>query len=243
MKKKNREVGLPPTNYLPPTTYKAFSELAAHLAELGRNFYGRGWAVGTSGNFSAVVSQEPLRLAITQSGVDKGALTAEQILQIDGNGKIVSGAVARAGVPSQGGRRPPLQGRPSDEARLHLAVVRVRGAKAVLHTHSIWSTIVSDAYAGEGGVRIEGYEMLKGLEGVHTHEHLEWLPILENSQDGAALARSIEESLKQHPQSHGFLLRRHGLYTWGQDLAKAKRHVEILEFLLEVVGRKAGVRG
>jgi len=51
------------------------------------------------------------------------------------------------------------------------------------------------------------------------------------------LAGSVEETLKQYPNAHGFLLRRHGLYTWGKDLVEAKRHVEILEFLLEVLGR------
>jgi len=39
---------------------------------------------------------------------------------------------------------------------------------------------------------------------------------------------------------HGFLIRRHGLYTWGRDLQEAKRQVEIFEFLFEVMGRKRG---
>jgi methylthioribulose-1-phosphate dehydratase len=121
---------------------------------------------------------------------------------------------------------------------LHLAVVRLRGAGAVLHTHSVWSNILSDAHFGEGGLTIEGYEMLKGLDGIATHEHSEWLPIIENSQDMKALANSVETVLNRHPESHGFLLRRHGLYTWGRDIAEAKRHVEILEFLLEVLGRR-----
>jgi methylthioribulose-1-phosphate dehydratase len=106
-----------------------------------------------------------------------------------------------------------------------------------LHTHSVWSNILSDAHAREGGLSIEGYEMLKGLEGVSTHEHREWLPVIENSQDMTGLAGSVEETLKKYPDAHGFLLRRHGLYTWGKDLSEAKRHVEILEFLLEVTGR------
>jgi methylthioribulose-1-phosphate dehydratase len=84
---------------------------------------------------------------------------------------------------------------------------------------------------------MEGYEMLKGLEGVSTHEHREWLPVIENSQDMIMLSGSVEETLKKHPDAHGFLLRRHGLYTWGKDLSEAKRHIEILEFLLEVTGR------
>jgi methylthioribulose-1-phosphate dehydratase len=194
--------------------------LAARLAELGRNFYRRGWVLGTSGNFSAVINAEPLRLAITASGVDKGALTADQILQIDADGEVVAG-----------------RGRPSDETKLHLAVVRARGAGAVLHTHSVWSTILSEAGAGAGGLSIAGYEMLKGLAGVRTHEHREWLPIIENSQGMEGLAQTVAATLQRHPDAHGFLLRRHGLYTWGRDLAEAKRHVEILEFLLEVIGR------
>ena len=197
-----------------------FSDLAMRLAAAGREFFRRGWVLGTSGNFSAVVSHEPLRLAITSSGVDKGAVSVEDVLQVDGDAKVVEGI-----------------GRPSAETKLHLAVVRVRGAGAVLHTHSVWSTILSEAYAGESGLTIGGYEMLKGLQGVSTHEHNEWLPIIENSQDADALVPRIQEELTRYPHAHGFLLRRHGLYTWGSTVAEARRHVEILEFLLEVVAR------
>jgi methylthioribulose-1-phosphate dehydratase len=80
--------------------------------------------------------------------------------------------------------------------------------------------------------------MLKGLEGVKTHNHSEWLPILENSQDIPALAGNVETVLRRYSESHGFLLRAHGLYTWGEDVAQARRHVEILEFLLEVLARR-----
>jgi methylthioribulose-1-phosphate dehydratase len=97
--------------------------------------------------------------------------------------------------------------------------------------------MLSDVHAAEGGFAIEGYEMLKGLQGVKTHEHREWLPIIDNSQDMLALAESIGDTLKQHKDCHGLLLRRHGLYSWGNDLSQAKRHIEILEFLFETVGR------
>ncbi len=107
-----------------------------------------------------------------------------------------------------------------------------------MHTHSVWSTILSDRHAKRKSMAISGYEMLKGLEGVKTHEHQEWIPIFENSQDIPALAKEVEALLKQDPRPHGFLLRSHGLYTWGEDIAQARRHAEIFEFLLEVVGRK-----
>jgi len=197
--------------------------LAAQLAEIGRQCYARGWALGTSGNFSAVLSRDPLRLAITVSGVDKGLLTAREIVEIDEQGKVVAGS-----------------GNPSAEAVLHLAIARARGAGAVLHTHSIWSTILSDN-APETGLAIEGYEMLKGLDDVRTHDHREWLPILDNTQEWAAAIPQVESMLAARPDAHGFLIRRHGLYTWGRDLAEAKRQVEILEFLFEVMGRKRGM--
>jgi len=76
---------------------------------------------------------------------------------------------------------------------------------------------------------------------VSTHQHREWLPIFENSQDMAALSDLVKAQLSQNPSGHGFLLRGHGLYTWGGDLGEAKRHVEILEFLLEVMGRMVGI--
>ena len=203
----------------------AFETLAGQLAAVGRHCYERGWALGTSGNFSAVVRTEPLTLAITSSGVDKGLLEASHIVAIDAQGRVVHGT-----------------GRPSAEAMLHLAIVRSRNAGAVLHTHSVWSTILSAATTdGEGSLTIEGLEMLKGLDGVRTHEQRERLPVVANTQDWTAAAPRIEATLREHPGAHGLLIRGHGLYTWGKDLAEAKRHIEILEFLLEVMGRKRGM--
>jgi len=200
----------------------SLEELAAQLADISRLFYARGWVLGTSGNFSAVASRDPLTLAITTSGIDKGLLEPRHIVEIDAQGKVVRGA-----------------GSPSAEAALHLAIVRVRGAGAVLHTHSTWSTILSDENA-TGDLTIEGYEMLKGLDGVRTHEHRERLPVIPNTQDWAAAIPQVAAVLREYPAAHGFLIRRHGLYTWGRDLAEAKRHVEILEFLFEAMGRKRG---
>lgn len=197
-----------------------FERAAQALAEAGRRFDARGWVLGTSGNLSQVVARSPLRLAITRSAAFKGQLAAADILVVDEQGRPTAGS-----------------GRPSAETPLHLAIVETIGAGAVLHTHSVWSTILSEAHVAEGGVAIEGFEMLKGLEGVTTHEHREWVPILANNQDLTRLAAEVRSLLGTHAETHGFLLQRHGLYTWGRDLPEATRHVEILEFLLEVVGR------
>jgi methylthioribulose-1-phosphate dehydratase len=201
-----------------------FAALASELAAAGRAFYARGWVFGTSGNFSAVISHEPMRLAITSTGLDKGALDASSFIEMDESAHILRG-----------------NGKPSAEALLHVAIVRELGAGAVLHTHSVWSTVLSGAHAARGGVEIHGYEMLKGLEGVRTHEHREWLPILENSQDMTELSGIVAKLLRERRGVHGFLLREHGLYTWGATLQEAKRHVEILEFLMEVVVRASSL--
>jgi methylthioribulose-1-phosphate dehydratase len=202
-----------------------FSNIANHLSQVGRELCQRGWALGTSGNFSAVVTRDPLTLAITSTGIDKGSLRAEKIVQIDEQGNSLESSL-----------------RASAEARLHLMIAGELRANAVLHTHSVWSTLLSELEASQGGISIEGYEMLKGLRGVTTHQHQEWLPIFENSQDMAALSDLVKAQLRENPNRHGFLLRGHGLYTWGGDISEAKRHVEILEFLLEVMGRMVGIK-
>ena len=201
-----------------PSEY--LQNLASDLARIGRGFHARGWCLGTSGNLSAVAQSNPLRLVITSSGLDKELLSPRQFLEIDSEGNLVRG-----------------KGQPSAEAAIHIAVVRARSAGSVLHTHSVWSTVLSEAHRHAGSVLISGYEMLKGLDGVRTHEHTEYLPILENSQDMNELSRRVEELLRRRPQIHGFLLRGHGLYTWGSTPREAKRHVEILEFLMEVLVR------
>ena len=206
-----------------PSRAGHFRHLAAELAHIGTGFHARGWCLGTSGNLSAVAQDEPLRLVITGSGLDKEFLAPEQFLEIDGEGTVVRG-----------------KGRPSAEAAIHIAVVRARSAGSVLHTHSVWSTVLSEAHRRRGRIEISGYEMLKGLDGVRTHEHTEHLPILENSQDMRELSIRVGELLKCQPRIHGFLLRGHGLYTWGATPYEAKRHAEIFEFLMEVLVRSGG---
>ena len=204
----------------------SLSEIAPLLAAAGRALHARGFALATSGNFSAVVRRDPLVIAISRSGVDKGRLAAEDIIEVDGNG-----------LPLEAERKP------SDETVVHLAIVRERGAAAVLHTHSVWNTLISEAAGDAGGLVISGYEMLKGLAGVTTHEHEERVPILENTQDYGRMSRDVKAVLARHPDAHGLLLRGHGLYTWGRDLEEAQRHVEVLEFLFEVEGRLYAATG
>jgi methylthioribulose-1-phosphate dehydratase len=194
------------------------------LRAIGREFHGRSWSLGTSSNYSTVISHDPFRLLITASGKDKGRLNVEDFVIVDEQGKQVQATGS---------------GKPSAETLLHVVAAKSENVGAVLHTHSVWATCLSDLFHGDGQLTIEGYEMLKGLEGIKTHDHTERIRIFQNTQDIAALSRELQKLLEAKDQTvrFGFLLRRHGLYTWGRDLAEARRHVEIFEFLFEVIGR------
>ena len=206
-----------------PRDRSRWPEVSA-LIDIGSLFYQRGWSVGTSGNYSVVLGREPLRLLITASQRDKRALTVADFLVVDESGKALL----------------PDEPKPSAETMLHITAARQPDVGAVLHTHSVWATMLSDLYFADGGLAIEGYEMLKGLQGIESHVERLWLEIFENSQDIPELATKVGRRFVDpaNPLQYGFLIRRHGLYTWGRDLNEARRHVEILEFLLEVVGRR-----
>jgi methylthioribulose-1-phosphate dehydratase len=194
------------------------SEVEA-LCATARWCYVRGWVPATSGNFSVRTGSHIL---ITPTGLDKGMLTPTDLLEIDPEGRTVSG-----------------KGKPSAETGLHTVIYRERPkANAILHVHTIWNTLLSGRFVEAGYVAIEGYELLKGLAGVSTHEHTEKVPIIGNSQDYSLLSANLAGALDGFPGAHGILLSRHGLYTWGESVAEARRHLEALEFLFEVEGRR-----
>lgn len=200
---------------------KSVTAPADDLISIGKEFYQRNWVLGTSGNFSVLLNRDPFELLVTESGVHKGRLAPHNFLTVGPQAAVISGS-----------------GKPSAETLIHLSILEQRQAGCILHTHSVWSTLLTDLLSDSDGLEIEGYEMLKGLRNVSTHEHSEWVPILDNSQNYAELAPRISELLKANPCIHAVLLRRHGMYTWGEDILEAMRHVEILEFLFEVIGRK-----
>ena len=200
----------------------ALLEQAEALCRAAHECARRGWVPATSGNFS-FCDAESGRIFITASGLDKGAITPEDLLEIDADCNVLAGA-----------------GRPSAETSLHGVIYRDRpGTGAIFHVHTVWNTLLSGIHTGEGHVAIGGYELLKGLSGVATHEHVEQVPILTNSQDYSQLKAQLADALDEFPDTHGVLLSRHGLYTWGESVAEARRHLEALEFLFEVEGRRA----
>lgn len=194
------------------------------LTEAGRVFYSRGWARGASGNYSILLARKPMRLCITAAGNEKGTLDETNFLEIDDDAEILQGF-----------------GRPSDETLLHLTIYRLRPrARCILYSQTVAGMILSDKNFVDGAISVSGYEVLKGLSGVNTHEHTELVPIVENSQDQIALSHVITNVLLENPNIHGIYIRRHGLFAWGETVEEARRHVEIFEFLFETLERSRG---
>ncbi|MFM7362397.1 MAG: methylthioribulose 1-phosphate dehydratase [Cyanobium sp.] len=195
------------------------AELAVQLSETMAALHRRGWCDGTGGNFSCTLKHEPLQLLMAPSGVDKGTVSPDALIVVDEHGQVIQGS-----------------GRASAETLLHQAIVRSRGAGAVLHTHSQAGTLLSRHHGPAEGsevshLELRDLEMLKGLKGIGSHTARIRIPVLANDQNLQRLSDQAVPHLNEAP--HGLLIAGHGLYAWGADLPQARRHLEILEFLLE----------
>ncbi len=156
----------------------------------------------------------PDRVVISASGKDKSKLRPEDLLEIDLEGQVLEDK------------------KPSAETLLHLQLYRRdNNIGAVLHTHSIMATVVS--MRNQSPLRFEGLELLKAFHSIETHQDHLRVPIFDNTQDMTGLANEVESHMQQQGQGFAYLIRGHGLYTWGSDMSECMRHLEALEFLLE----------
>lgn len=189
-----------------------FAAAAALIVETGRRLDARGLAPATAGNYS--VRLDDGSIAVTVSGEHKGRLTSDGVMRVDGAGRALD--------PK----------RPSAETLLHCLVYQLdAGAGAVLHTHSVAGTVLSRALGEQ--IVLAGYELLKIVPGIDTHDTAVALPLVDNSQDMAALAEELRPILAaQDPIIPAFYIRGHGLYAWGANMAAAENLVEAIEFLL-----------
>jgi methylthioribulose-1-phosphate dehydratase len=168
-----------------------------------------------------------LQIHISSSGIDKGAFAKEHLMQVDSFGQPINDAR-----------------KPSAETLLHTMIYnQLPEVGCVLHTHTIYNTTLSAIFEEKKKLRLEGFEMLKGLSGIQTHDTYVDVPIFPNSQDMPTLSQEIEAYWKDHPEMKGFLLAGHGLYTWGKNIAEAKRHIEVFEFLFECFYKIHNFRG
>lgn len=198
-----------------------FNAAAKELISAGKLLYTRGWVPATSGNFSMRLDSS--RIAITVSGKDKGALSENDIMTIDYNG------------------RPLDDKKPSAETELHVVLYKqFQEITAVLHTHSVNSTLISRMGGQE--LILSNYELLKAFHGINTHETSTVVPIFANDQDIARLSKKVVMYLQENPLIHGYLIAGHGLYTWGRTMQETIRHMEAFEFLFECELNLKGAR-
>ncbi|SDK04907.1 methylthioribulose 1-phosphate dehydratase [Nonomuraea jiangxiensis] len=186
----------------------------ARLAVEAARFTGIGWMRGTSGNISEVVSRDPLRLAVTASGLDKGELLPTDVAVVGPRGE----AVAVEGV---------LPLRPSAEAGLHARVAALTDADAVVHVHALNAVVAGHRWPG--GVLLRDVETLKGI-GRLAHDDEVTIPVIRNSQDMDELGDWFEAAYD--PRTPAVIVADHGLYAWGTDLKHARHVTECVEWLL-----------
>ncbi|MBI2810166.1 MAG: methylthioribulose 1-phosphate dehydratase [Candidatus Melainabacteria bacterium] len=192
-----------------------YPQAAEQLVNVGHFFNGLGLCAATAGNFSTRVDSD--LILITVSGKHKGELTADDVMLVNLEGKAQN-----------------TTKRPSAETALHTVVYRhFPSVGAVLHTHSVNGTVLSRLLAPKTAFVTEGYEIHKIFPGISTHESTVTLPIFENSQDYVTLSADVSNYLQTHPQTYGFYLRGHGLYTWGKDVKEAQVRTEAIEFLFD----------
>lgn len=188
--------------------------LSQAIIDAGRFLYGRGWSPATSSNYSArLTSAEAL---LTVSGKHKGQLTVDDLLAVDMDGRSL-----------EGGKKP------SAETLLHTQLYRWQPEiGAVLHTHSVNATVLSRVCLSDSLVFAD-YELQKAFSGIATHESQVVVPVFDNDQDIERLAARVQPWLDEHPDCVGYLIRGHGLYTWGAQMHDALRQIEAFEFLFD----------
>jgi methylthioribulose-1-phosphate dehydratase len=178
----------------------------------------KNWSPGTSTNYSFKHSSDDTTLYISKSGIDKGYFSENDFMEVDKNGKPLINHI---------------DCKSSAETNIHCVLYGLFPETAcILHSHSKAATLLSAHFKKTNGITFVGYEVLKGLPNIDSHESKVFLPIFENTQDMEAFGEILKKNANQL-SCHGFLMEKHGIYTWGKDFLSAKRHLEIFEFLLD----------
>jgi methylthioribulose-1-phosphate dehydratase len=182
------------------------------ICELARTFYELGWASGTGGGICIRIGE---RVMVAPSAVQKERMRPEQMFTISLAGEILT----RPEDPSL---------RPSECSSLFLKAINLRGAGAVIHSHSLHAVMATLLFQKE--FVVSHLEMIKGIEGLGYHDRLV-VPIIDNTARECDLADSLEEAILAYPDTHAVLVRRHGVYIWGDDWVKAKTQAECYDYL------------
>jgi methylthioribulose-1-phosphate dehydratase len=188
------------------------------IVSLCQQFYDQGWVSGTGGGIS-IRSGDTVYLA--PSGVPKERIAPDDLFLLNREGDIV--------------KRPASDAlKPSECQSLFYNAYNLRDAGAVLHSHSLNAMLVTLLY--EDVFRVTHLEMMKGITGVGYHDVCE-VPIINNTAHECDLTESMADAMKAYPNAHAVLVRRHGVYVWGDDWKQAKKHAECYDYLFAAAVR------
>jgi L-fuculose-phosphate aldolase len=170
------------------------------LVAAGARLAATGLVVGGAGNVSVRVDDG---MVITPRGCRLGALRPEECLVTDLDGRVLEG-----------------DGMASSETPLHCAAYAATGAGAVVHTHSLFCSVVSTLVS-----EIVGIHYAVALFGGSVR-------VADYATFGSPeLAGHVAQALRGR---RGALMRSHGAVTVAADLAEAVELAETLEWLASV---------
>lgn len=187
-------------------------DVRALICDLARSFYDLGWVSGTGGG---ICIREGDHVVMAPSGVQKERMRPDQMFTIALDGSVLT----RPDDPNL---------RPSECSSLFLKAINLRGAGAVIHSHSIHAMLATTLFANE--FVVSHLEMIKGIEGMSYADRLV-VPIIENTARECDLADALEDAIVRYPDTQAVLVRRHGAYIWGRDWIRAKTQAECYDYL------------
>lgn len=193
------------------------AQMKAELASVIRAYHAKGWSPATSTNYSFRLANDPTTIYVSRSGIDKSQFSESDFMEVD-----------LQGLPKSGFENII----PSAETLIHCTLYTLfPEMNCMLHSHSVYAVLHSAIQPTQ--VSLEGYEVLKGYEGIKSHDVRVELPIFDNSQDMNAFCDELIAH-KDRLTVPAFIMRKHGTYAWGKNLFASKRHLETTEYLLEV---------
>lgn len=185
--------------------------LRRELCEYGRRAAALGLVIGTSGNLSA---RDGDLVVVTPSGVALDRLSPEDCPVVDLDGRVVRG-----------------ERKPSSETPMHLALYRETGARAVVHTHSVFATVVASTMTELPPIHYNAL-LLGGAVRVAPYA----------TYGTPELARNVIAAIEGRQAA---LMANHGAVTIGGGdeggMEQAFEATRLLEWLCEVYVRALGV--
>ncbi|CRG92329.1 methylthioribulose-1-phosphate dehydratase [Talaromyces islandicus] len=202
------------------------------IPEMCRKFYNWGWVTGTGGGTSI---RRGDHIFIAPSGVQKEMLQPHNMF-------VLQYPTPKYPPSARKYIRKPLNLKPSDCTPLFLAAFD-QGAGCCIHTHSQWAVLVTllvERDLGKDGYfEISNIEQIKGIpkgkgKGYHGYHDTLRIPIIDNTPFEEDLTEGLERAMKANPDTYAVLVRRHGIYVWGDTPAKAKTQCESLDYLFQL---------